>query len=55
MRMHEMPTLIAFFGGVAVFGLSGVILGPASFAVAMAFLEVWRQRSSKDADGSSIV
>lgn len=46
MRMHEVPALIAFLGGLAVFGVSGVILGPAAFAVTSALLEVWRRRLS---------
>jgi predicted PurR-regulated permease PerM len=44
MRMHSVPALIAFLGGIAVFGLTGLILGPAILAVTMAFLEVWKQR-----------
>jgi predicted PurR-regulated permease PerM len=42
--MHAVPTLVAFLGGLAVFGASGMILGPAILAVAMALLEVWKQR-----------
>jgi predicted PurR-regulated permease PerM len=44
MRMHQVPALIAFLGGLAVFGISGVILGPAILAVTMALLEVWKRR-----------
>jgi predicted PurR-regulated permease PerM len=44
MRIHEVPAMIAFLGGLAVFGVSGMILGPAILAVTVAFLEVWRGR-----------
>ncbi|SIO32629.1 Predicted PurR-regulated permease PerM [Singulisphaera sp. GP187] len=44
MRMHAVPALIAFLGGLAVFGVSGVVLGPAAFAVTSALMEVWKQR-----------
>jgi predicted PurR-regulated permease PerM len=44
MRMHAVPALIAFLGGLAVFGVSGMILGPAILAVTVAFLEVWKRR-----------
>ncbi|WP_406698505.1 AI-2E family transporter [Singulisphaera sp. Ch08] len=44
MRMHEVPALIAFLGGLAVFGVSGVVLGPAAFAVTFALMEVWKRR-----------
>jgi len=43
MRMHDVPAMIAFLGGIAVFGISGMILGPAILAVTMALLELWRQ------------
>ena len=44
MRMHEVPALVAFLGGLAVFGVSGMILGPAILAVTAAFLGVWKRR-----------
>jgi predicted PurR-regulated permease PerM len=47
MRVHEVPALVAFLGGVGVFGLSGMILGPAVLAVTVAFLEVWRGRLAR--------
>jgi len=45
MRMHPVPALIAFLGGLAVFGLSGMVLGPAIVAMTVAMLELWRERS----------
>jgi predicted PurR-regulated permease PerM len=44
MQMHQAPALLAFFGGLAVFGISGMVLGPAIWALGMAFLEVWKHR-----------
>ena len=44
MRMHQAPALLAFFGGLAVFGISGMVLGPAIWALGMAFLDVWKFR-----------
>ena len=46
MHLHQVPTLIAFLGGLAVFGASGMVLGPAILAVTVAVLEVWRQRQN---------
>jgi predicted PurR-regulated permease PerM len=43
MRLHQVPVLIAFLGGLAVFGVSGMILGPAILAVTVALLEVWKK------------
>jgi predicted PurR-regulated permease PerM len=44
MRTHDVPALLSFLGGLAVFGLSGMVLGPAILAVTMAILEVWKRR-----------
>lgn len=45
MRLHEVPALIAFLGGVAIFGAAGMILGPGILAVTSAILDVWHRRS----------
>lgn len=44
MRMHDVPVLVAFLGGLAVFGVSGMILGPAILAITEALLEAWKRR-----------
>jgi len=46
MHLHEVPALLAFLGGLAVFGASGMILGPAILAVTVAILEVWHYRAT---------
>lgn len=51
MRMHAVPVLLAFIGGLAVFGVSGMILGPCVLAVTLALLDMWRHRAP---DGSPI-
>ncbi|MBX9680980.1 MAG: AI-2E family transporter [Gemmataceae bacterium] len=47
MRMHEALALVAFLGGLAVFGASGMILGPAVVAMTIAFVEVWKGRLAR--------
>lgn len=44
MRMHPVATLVSFLGGIALFGTAGMVLGPATFAVTLAVIEVWRRR-----------
>lgn len=51
LKLHPVPTLLAFIGGLAVFGISGMILGPCVLAVTIALLEVWRART---ADGTPV-
>jgi predicted PurR-regulated permease PerM len=51
MRMHPVPTLLSFIGGLVVFGVSGMILGPCVLAVTAALLSMWRHRT---ADGTPV-
>jgi predicted PurR-regulated permease PerM len=51
MRMHPVPTLLAFIGGLAVFGVSGMILGPCVLAVTLALIAAWKERT---ADGTPV-
>lgn len=44
LRLHPVPVLVSFMGGLAVFGISGMVLGPVALAVTLALLDVWRLR-----------
>lgn len=46
MHLHQVPALMSFLGGLALFGASGMILGPAILAVTAAVLEVWHYRAA---------
>lgn len=43
-NLHTAVIFVAIFGGVAVFGLSGFILGPVLVAATMLLLHVWKER-----------
>ena len=45
LRLHPMPALLAFVGGLVVFGLSGMVIGPVVLAVTIALIDMWRTRS----------
>jgi predicted PurR-regulated permease PerM len=45
MGLHPIVLLIAFLGGIIVFGAAGLILGPAIVALALALGDIWRQRA----------
>lgn len=49
MRMHPVAALIAYVGGLAVFGVTGMILGPAVLVVTFELIEVWRRRAGRSA------
>lgn len=44
LRVHIVPVLVAILGGLAAFGTAGVIIGPVILAIALALIEIWRQR-----------
>jgi predicted PurR-regulated permease PerM len=46
LRMHTLPVFIAIVGGVALFGGSGLILGPVALALTVALVDVWRRRTA---------
>jgi len=53
MRMHDVPMFISFLGGIAVFGVSGMVLGPAILAVTLALLECWRRLTGRRDDSTT--
>jgi predicted PurR-regulated permease PerM len=50
MRMHPVPALLAFIGGLAVFGITGMILGPVILVLTFELIQVWRRRAIPDTD-----
>ena len=46
LRLHTVPVFIAIVGGLALFGASGVILGPVALAITIALVDVWRRRTA---------
>jgi predicted PurR-regulated permease PerM len=45
LRAHTATILIAILGGIALFGIPGIILGPVTFSVAATLLDFWRTRT----------
>lgn len=46
LRQHTVIAFIAIVGGIAVFGASGVVLGPVVISLTFFLLEVWRRRTA---------
>ena len=46
-EMHPLVSLIAIFGGIKMFGLLGVFVGPIVIAVLIAFLNAWPEVSRR--------
>jgi predicted PurR-regulated permease PerM len=45
LRAHTVIILISILGGIALFGIAGIILGPVTFSVAGTLLDFWRTRN----------
>lgn len=45
MQLHPLLVFFAVLGGLTVFGTAGIVLGPVTAAVLIAFVEVWRRRT----------
>ena len=45
LRLHTVPTFFSILGGISVFGVAGLILGPLALAIAIALVDVWYRRT----------
>lgn len=46
LRYHTATIFLSILGGVALFGLTGIILGPLAFTIAATLVEFWRRRGA---------
>jgi predicted PurR-regulated permease PerM len=46
LRLHPVLVFFAFLGGLTVFGIAGLILGPAVLALTQALVNVWQRRTA---------
>lgn len=49
LKLHTIPALIGAFGGIIMFGASGLVLGPAIIAVTLALIKTLKKRFDEDA------
>jgi predicted PurR-regulated permease PerM len=47
LHFHPLPVFFSIVGGLALFGMAGVVLGPLTLSVTAALLEVLRRRTSE--------
>jgi predicted PurR-regulated permease PerM len=52
LRAHTVTILLSILGGVALFGITGIILGPITFALAGILLDFWRTRTTQPASSA---
>jgi predicted PurR-regulated permease PerM len=41
MQLHTVPVLFAVLGGIGLFGVSGIVLGPLLLTTMVALLRIW--------------
>ena len=47
LKLHTVPALIGAFGGIIMFGASGLILGPAIISVTLALIKILKKRFNR--------
>lgn len=47
LELHTIPVFISLVGGIALFGMSGLILGPVTMAVTLGLVEIWKRRTAE--------
>ncbi|MCM2324552.1 MAG: AI-2E family transporter, partial [Oligoflexia bacterium] len=40
-KMHPLVSLVAIFGGIGMFGITGVFIGPIVAAILISLLQIW--------------
>jgi predicted PurR-regulated permease PerM len=48
LRQHTVAVLISILGGIALFGITGIVLGPVAFTAASTLLDIWKARNSAE-------
>ena len=48
LRQHTVAVLLSILGGVAFFGVTGIVLGPVFFSAASTLLEIWKQQNAEE-------
>ena len=46
LRQHTVAVLLSILGGIALFGVTGIILGPLAFTTMTTLLEIWKARTA---------
>jgi predicted PurR-regulated permease PerM len=41
MELHTVPVLFAVLGGIGLFGISGIVLGPLLLTTTVTLLRIW--------------
>jgi predicted PurR-regulated permease PerM len=48
LRQHTVAVLLSILGGISLFGITGIVLGPLAFTAAATLLDIWRSRSGAE-------
>ena len=46
LKLHTVLAFISVFGGLILFGVAGLILGPVALTVTTVLLEIWTDRAT---------
>lgn len=48
LRLHAIPIFFSVLGGIALFGVSGLVLGPVILTISISLLHIWRRRAAAE-------
>jgi predicted PurR-regulated permease PerM len=51
LRQHSVAVFLSILGGISLFGITGIVLGPLTFTTASTLLDIWRSRHG----GSNVI
>ncbi|MDE1177188.1 MAG: AI-2E family transporter [Edaphobacter sp.] len=52
LRQHTVAVLVSILGGITLFGIDGIVLGPVFFTLASTLLDIWKKRNAETAISS---
>lgn len=55
LQLHTVPVLFAVLGGIGLFGISGIVLGPLILTTAVTLLRFWSPEALPDEKSSNII
>jgi predicted PurR-regulated permease PerM len=54
LRQHTVLAFLAIVGGIALFGATGIVLGPVMVSITQSVLEIWRRRTEHGAAADGV-
>ena len=54
LQLHTVPVLFAVLGGIGLFGITGIVLGPLTLTATVTLLKIWKGRVPSESGASEV-